>query len=191
MADNRPHVFPHQTFRPEPDVVAFVLQFLSHGSRRRMPLPGHGGGLGDGVPAAGNGDFDATGERPPCWAGPNRMTRLIAIGAILLVAYFGLLFLAQRRLVFQPPPGRPPPDRGRAEVVRLRVPSVGSVEALYLAPQADVDLAVRGLRPEQYFSALARVNEVAQHAVDLVTLETCSRSLRHAVETTGVRIDDE
>jgi pimeloyl-ACP methyl ester carboxylesterase len=67
------------------------------------------------------------------------MTRLLAIGAILLVAYFGLLFLAQRRLVFQPPPGRPPPDRGRAEVVRLRVPSVGSVEALYLAPQAGGD----------------------------------------------------
>lgn len=55
----------------------------------------------------------------------------------------------------------------------------------------DIDLAVRGLRPEKYFSALARVSEVVNGPVDLITLETCSARVRRAVATTGERIDDQ
>ena len=54
----------------------------------------------------------------------------------------------------------------------------------------DIDLAVRGLHPGDYFAALARVCEVAGEPVDLVTLESGSERVRRAVETTGIRIDD-
>lgn len=53
----------------------------------------------------------------------------------------------------------------------------------------DVDLAVRDLQPEQYFSALARVSELVGEPVDLVTLETSSERVRKAVATGGKRID--
>lgn len=54
----------------------------------------------------------------------------------------------------------------------------------------DVDLAVRGLRPEKYYSALARVSDVVGGPVDLITLETCSERVRRAVATTARRLDD-
>lgn len=53
----------------------------------------------------------------------------------------------------------------------------------------DVDLAVRGLAPERYFSALARVCDVVGGHVDLVTLESCSERLRSTVAATGERLD--
>lgn len=53
----------------------------------------------------------------------------------------------------------------------------------------DVDLAVRGLRPERYFSALARVSDIVGEPVDLVTLETSRARVREAVATGGKRID--
>lgn len=53
----------------------------------------------------------------------------------------------------------------------------------------DVDLAVRGLPPERYFAALARVCDVVGGPVDLVTLETCSERLRRRVADRGERLD--
>lgn len=54
----------------------------------------------------------------------------------------------------------------------------------------DIDLAVSGLRPDQYFAALARVSDVVGGPVDLVTLETCNERVRRIVAATGRRIDD-
>lgn len=54
----------------------------------------------------------------------------------------------------------------------------------------DIDLAVRGLRADRYFAALARVHGVAREAIELIPLETCSESVRRAVARTGRRIDD-
>ena len=53
----------------------------------------------------------------------------------------------------------------------------------------DIDLAVRGLRPERYYAALARVSEPIARPVHLVTLETCKERLRHIVAGTARRID--
>jgi uncharacterized protein len=53
----------------------------------------------------------------------------------------------------------------------------------------DIDLAVRGLRPERYFHALARICDLTDLHIDLVTLESCSDRLRRAVAATGERID--
>ena len=62
---------------------------------------------------------------------------LITAGSAVAL-YFGLLFLGQRRLLFQPPwapsrPGRPP-----AGLIRLATPE-GPVEAFYLAPTGGPD----------------------------------------------------
>ena len=53
----------------------------------------------------------------------------------------------------------------------------------------DVDLAVRGLPPERYFSALARVSDLVGRPVDLIPLETCSERLRRTVAATAESID--
>lgn len=53
----------------------------------------------------------------------------------------------------------------------------------------DVDLAVRGITPARYFAALSRAWDVVGRPVDLVTLESCSESLRRRVEKTGIRLD--
>jgi predicted nucleotidyltransferase len=51
---------------------------------------------------------------------------------------------------------------------------------------SDIDLAVRGLAPEKYYSALAHLNEVSPREVDLIDLDTCPDSLRRAVCERGV-----
>ncbi len=55
-----------------------------------------------------------------------------------------------------------------------------------LGPQSDIDLAVRGLDKEDYFEAVARVqDEAAPFQVDLVRLEQCPASLRDVVRREG------
>lgn len=51
---------------------------------------------------------------------------------------------------------------------------------------SDVDLAVRGLPPEQYFAALADLMAVFGAPVDLVQLERAPRSLRERIDAEGV-----
>ena len=53
----------------------------------------------------------------------------------------------------------------------------------------DVDLAVSGIAPERYFSALARVSDIVGRCVDLVPLETCGDRRRRRVFDSGERID--
>lgn len=58
-----------------------------------------------------------------------------------------------------------------------------------LSPHSDLDLAVEGLTGMDYYRAVAQVQSVpAQMAVDLVRLESCSPSLRHTIEETGVEL---
>ncbi|MEX2569757.1 MAG: nucleotidyltransferase domain-containing protein [Gemmatimonadota bacterium] len=66
----------------------------------------------------------------------------------------------------------------------------GSLAGEPMRDDFDIDLGVRGLRPEWYFAALARVSDVAAVSVDLVTLEDCGERARRAVETSGRRIDE-
>lgn len=69
-----------------------------------------------------------------------------------------------------------------------RVVLFGSMagEEVPLGPQSDIDLAVRGLDKEDYFEAVARVqDEAAPFQVDLVRLEQCPASLRDVVRREG------
>jgi len=65
----------------------------------------------------------------------------------------------------------------------------GSVVAGPRHDAFDVDLAVRGLAPERYYEALARVSDLIGGPVDLVPLESCGERLRGAVAATGERLD--
>lgn len=62
--------------------------------------------------------------------------------------------------------------------------------AVALAPihdRSDVDLAVWGLKPRDYFRAVGQVLALhADIAVDLVEVETAPPRLRYAIESTGV-----
>ena len=51
--------------------------------------------------------------------------------------------------------------------------------------ESDIDLAVQGLVPEQYFAALTRCTEVAGRNVDLVLLEEAGDALLEIVEGRG------
>ena len=56
-------------------------------------------------------------------------------------------------------------------------------------PDSDVDLAVEGLAPEDYWRAWRMVEEViGDRHVDLIEVEESSESLRQAVEKYGVEL---
>jgi len=61
--------------------------------------------------------------------------RFAILPLLAAAAWFTILFLAQRSMMYPAPPAPPGPFRGRAEVVPLQL-SVGVVEALFLAPAA-------------------------------------------------------
>ncbi len=50
---------------------------------------------------------------------------------------------------------------------------------------SDIDLAVRGLRPESFFAAWNKLEEASPFRVDLVTLESCRTSLEARILTKG------
>lgn len=50
---------------------------------------------------------------------------------------------------------------------------------------SDIDLAVAGLAPERYFSALAEIGNLTECAVDVVRLEQASEALRETVVREG------
>ena len=56
-------------------------------------------------------------------------------------------------------------------------------------PGFDVDLAVRGVAPERWFTALSRAWDIVGRPVDLVPLDTCAESLRRRIEAEGIRLD--
>jgi len=66
-----------------------------------------------------------------------------------------------------------------------RVVLFGSVAAGMAHAGSDIDLAVEGLSPADYFRALARAGDVAGRDVDLVRLEEVSGPLRVIIDSTG------
>jgi len=89
----------------------------------------------------------------------------------------------------------------RAAAVRARLPHVcevllaefgvrrivvfGSLVAGDFDERSDLDLAVSGLAPDDYWRALDRACTLAGVQVDLVCIETAPASLRHVIETEG------
>jgi uncharacterized protein len=50
---------------------------------------------------------------------------------------------------------------------------------------SDIDLAVRGLDPLNYFTAVAKLQDLSPFKIDLVRLERCKPSLAAAIATEG------
>jgi predicted nucleotidyltransferase len=59
----------------------------------------------------------------------------------------------------------------------------GSVTKNGLRPGSDVDMAVRGLPPNVYFSAISKASDVLGRPVDLVDLDDPTPLVRHLVES--------
>jgi predicted nucleotidyltransferase len=71
-----------------------------------------------------------------------------------------------------------------------RVVLFGSLaHAAWFAPNSDVDLAVEGLKNEDYWQAWRLVEEIiGDHAVDLVDLDMASESLKGSIRRYGVEL---
>ncbi|GFP43420.1 hypothetical protein HKBW3C_02550 [Candidatus Hakubella thermalkaliphila] len=54
-----------------------------------------------------------------------------------------------------------------------------------LTETSDIDLAVYGLDPRLYFRALGRIQDATKFGVDLITMESCSDSLKEAILKEG------
>jgi len=54
-----------------------------------------------------------------------------------------------------------------------------------LTETSDIDLAVYGLDPRLYLRALGRIQDATQFGVDLVTMESCSDSLKEVILKEG------
>jgi len=54
---------------------------------------------------------------------------------------------------------------------------------------SDIDLAVVGIKPEDFFKAWAAVERDSEFIIDLVDLETAPLTLKRRVEEMGVKID--
>lgn len=78
----------------------------------------------------------------------------------------------------------------KSEFGASRVFLFGSVaQEEHLSPHSDIDLAVEGLPPENYYEAVARVQSVTSGpSVDLVRLDRCSDSLRRKIKDTGIEL---
>jgi len=48
-----------------------------------------------------------------------------------------------------------------------------------LRPDSDIDMAVSGLPPKTYFSAISRVSDLLGRPVDLVDLDDATPRVRH------------
>jgi predicted nucleotidyltransferase len=53
---------------------------------------------------------------------------------------------------------------------------------------SDIDLAVEGLAPLDYFTAVAQLQDLSPFKIDLVRLERCKPSLKAAILAEGKRL---
>lgn len=69
-----------------------------------------------------------------------------------------------------------------------RVVLFGSLaHAAWFVPNSDVDLAVEGLKSDDYWPAWRLVEEIiGDHAVDLIEIEMAGESLKQAIDRYGV-----
>jgi len=62
-----------------------------------------------------------------------------------------------------------------------------TVHGHWFTATSDIDLAVSGLAPEDYFTAVARLQDLSpEFQVDLVALERCKAALRESITREGV-----
>jgi predicted nucleotidyltransferase len=71
-----------------------------------------------------------------------------------------------------------------------RVVIFGSLaHAAWFIPDSDVDLAVEGLAPKDFWQAWRIVEEIiSDRPVDLIELEAASESLRRAIKRHGIEL---
>ena len=71
-----------------------------------------------------------------------------------------------------------------------RVVLFGSlVQVQWYSSTSDVDLAVQGLRPQDYWGALKLVEDIINNRhIDLVEVEAASESLRSSIDRSGVEL---
>lgn len=69
-----------------------------------------------------------------------------------------------------------------------RVVVFGSVARADVNARSDIDLAVLGLAPAAYFTALAALANVTSFDIDLVPLEEASPEIRRSVEAEGRQV---
>jgi len=71
-----------------------------------------------------------------------------------------------------------------------RVILFGSLaDAAWFQVDSDVDLAVEGLSPEDYWDAWQLVEDIIQERpVDLIEIERAGRTLRHVIEQYGIEL---
>lgn len=71
-----------------------------------------------------------------------------------------------------------------------RVVLFGSLaHTVWFIPDSDVDLAVEGLAPRDYWLAWRAVEEIIRdRPVDLIEIETASEPLRQAIERYGIQL---
>ncbi len=93
-------------------------------------------------------------------------------------------------------------EKARAEARRLAkiLAEEFGVERVYLfgsfawgnkvRPDSDIDLAVEGLLPRQFFKAYGRLEEATRYAFDLVPLEKATPRLRKLILKRGMLVYD-
>ncbi len=93
-------------------------------------------------------------------------------------------------------------EQARAEARRLAqiLADEFGVERVYLfgsfawgkvvRPDSDIDLAVEGLPPRQFFKACGRLEGATYYAFDLVPLENASPRLRELILRSGILVYD-
>ncbi len=59
------------------------------------------------------------------------------------------------------------------------------IEQNLFHPTSDIDLAVSGLAPLDYFTAVAKLQDLSPFKIDLVRLESCKPSLKAAINAEG------
>jgi predicted nucleotidyltransferase len=62
-----------------------------------------------------------------------------------------------------------------------------TVHGRWFSATSDIDLAVSGVAPEDYFTAVARLQDLSpEFKVDLIALERCKAELRASIAREGV-----
>ncbi|MFZ1598009.1 MAG: nucleotidyltransferase domain-containing protein [Anaerolineae bacterium] len=62
-----------------------------------------------------------------------------------------------------------------------------TVHGHWFTATSDIDLAARGLAPDDYFTAVARLQDLSpEFKVDLVAVERCKAALRESIAREGV-----
>ena len=63
------------------------------------------------------------------------------------------------------------------------------VHEMWFPPTSDIDLAAWNISDEDYFVAVAKLQELAtEFKIDLIAMERCKPHLREAIEREGVRL---